>query len=228
MKTEHLVSQRELADHLRAKDRAALGLLRAQIKHARVDRVAMLMGAREQCRTARGALKQRQALERTDLTQRHRFEREDAKTACEAGKDSARTKGAELERGAKRTLKEERIYQRRIREAGKAPKKRVTSRERSQEDDDAVRSNLPADLVPVFDAVRKQIKGTPKRTRTEAFLEWAEENPDEILSVQQAEAEKYLKDLLKKQRELGRDVRKADRYKQPPEALKKLLAGVPF
>jgi hypothetical protein len=82
--------------------------------------------------------------------------------------------------------------------------------------------------VPVFAAVRKQIKGGPRRTRTEAFLEWAEENPDEILAVQEAQAEQYLKELVKKQRELGRTVRKADRYTQPPEKLRELLTGVPF
>ncbi len=228
MKNERHALQKELATHLREKDTAALRLLRAKIHHARVERRHMLSGARQQCKTARAELVQRQAAERVELRGRHLVERVEGKTACETGKATAKRDGLELEQGAKRTLKEERIYQRRIRDAGKAVKARSTARERSQEDDDAVRSNLPAALVPVFDAVRKQIKGSARRTRTEAFLEWAEENPDEILAVQQADADQYLKQLLKDQRELGRTVRKADRYKQAPEALEKLLAGVPF
>ena len=132
--------QKELAQHLREKDSAALSLLRAQIKSARVER-------------------------------RH---------------------------------------------------------ERTQEDDDAVRSNLPPELVPVFERHRRAFKGSAKRSRTEAFLEWAEENPDEILAVQQAEADKGLRNLLKQQREFGRTVRNARRYKQTPEELAQILAAVPF
>ncbi len=222
--------QRELADHLREKDRAALGLLRAQIKSARVDRRHMVHAARQSCRTARQALKEKQAEERRRLTLEHQVERVTERAACSSGKLDAKTKGLELEAGAKRTLKEERTFQRRIRNADKAPalKVRSSARERLQEDDDAVRANLPAELVPVFDKVRKSIKGSPKRTRTEAFLEWAEENPDEILSVQQAAADRDLRAMLKEQRELGRTVRNTRRYKQSPEALAELLAGVPF
>lgn len=228
MKNERQALQRELAAHLREKDTAALRLLRAQVNHAKVDRRHRLTAARQQCKTARADLVERQRTERTGLRAQHLVERLEGKTACETGKTNARSSGAELEQTAKRTLKEERIFQRRIRDAGKAPKTRTTKRELSQEDDDAVRSNLPGELVPVFDAVRKQIKGSARRTRTEAFLEWAEENPGEILAVQEAQAEQYLRDLVKQQRELGRSVRKADRYKQSPEALKELLSGVPF
>jgi len=228
MKPERHALQKELAQHLREKDAAALRVLRARINQARVERRHLLTGAREQCKTARAELVQRQASERLALRAEHLVERAEGKTACETGKVRAKREGLELEQGAKRTLKEERLYQRRIRDAGKPVKGRSTARERSQEDDDAVRSNLPAALVPVFDAVRKQIKGNARRTRTEAFLEWAEENPDEILAVQQAEADQYLKQLLKAQRELGRSVRKAGRYAQPPAELRKLLEQVPF
>lgn len=222
--------QRELAEHLREKDRAALGLLRAQIRNARVERRHMVHVARQSCRSAREGLKEKQAEERRRLTLEHQVERVAERAACSSGKQNAKSKGTELELGAKRTLKEERVFQRQIRNADKAPafKVRSTARERSAEDDDAVRSNLPAELVPVFDKVRKQIKGSPKRTRTEAFLEWAEENPDEIIAVQQANADKELRAMLKQQRELGRTVRSAGRYKQTPEQLAELLAAVPF
>jgi hypothetical protein len=222
--------QRELAEDLREKDRAALGLLRAQIKHARVERKGMLRVARQSCHTARAALKERQAVQRAEFVQGQRFERVLERTACSTGKESAKAKGLELELGARRTLKEERALQRQVRRAGKAPtlRARSSARERAQEDDDAVRSNLPPELVPVFDKVSRKIKGSPKRTRTEAFLDWAEENPDEILAVQQSVADKALREMLKQQRELGRTVRSTTRYKQSPEQLAELLAGVPF
>jgi hypothetical protein len=220
--------QKELAEHLRDKDRAGLGLLRAQIKSARVERRHMVHVARVSCRTALVSLRERQAEERKRLQLEHQAERVLGREVCVTGKVNAKRKGLELEQGAKRTLKEERIYQRQIRNAGKAQPKRSTARERAQEDDDAVRSNLPAELVPVFDKHRKSVKGSAKRSRTEAFLEWAEENPDEILAVQQAEADRGLRELIKQQRELGRSVRNARRYKQTPEELARLLAAVPF
>ncbi len=106
--------------------------------------------------------------------------------------------------------------------------RRSTARERGQEDDAAVRGNLPPELRPVFDRVRRTIKATGKKTRTEAFLDWAEENPEEILAVQQEKADRELKELLKQQREQGRTVRDARRYKLPPDELAKLLEAVPF
>jgi dihydroorotate dehydrogenase len=90
-----------------------------------------------------------------------------------------------------------------------------------------VDEKLP-ELRAVFDKVRRTIKGTAKKSRTEAFLDWAEENPEEILAVQQVDADRELKQLLKQQREQGRTVRDARRYKLPPEELAKLLEGVPF
>lgn len=220
--------QRELADHLRNKDRAALSLLRAQIKVARLARVDMLRAARTQCRVARSALVVDQRSEREQLRDMQRAARLAERSACSAGKAGAKQLGAELESKARRDVANERADQRLIRRAGKPVKVRATARERAAEDDDAVRSNLPAELVPVFDKVRKKIKGSARRSRTEAFLEWAEENPDEILAVQQGEADEYLAKLVREQREMGRTVRNARRYKQSPDELAKLLAGVPF
>ena len=61
------------------------------------------------------------------------------------------------------------------------------------------------------------------------ILEWAEENPDEVLAVQQAEADAALKELLSTERELARSSRRARRRKrQRPEQLADLLADVPF
>lgn len=56
--------------------------------------------------------------------------------------------------------------------------------ERRAESDDSVRRNLPAELVPVFDKIKRSIKAGPRRTRTEAFLEWAHEHPAEVLAIQ--------------------------------------------
>ena len=220
--------QRELAEHLREKDRAALGLLRAKVRVARLERKHMLTGARQSCRTARVELVAKQRTDRERLRDIQRAEREQGKGACESGKLNARRRGAELEAEAARSLVSERADQRLIRRAGKPVKVRATARELAQEDDDRVRSNLPAELLPVFEIVKKKIRGNARRSRTEAFLEWAEENPGEVLDAQQTDADGYLRDLLKQQRELGKTVRKAGRYKQTPAELAEALAAVPF
>lgn len=220
--------QRELAEHLREKDRAALGLLRAKILAARVERRQRLHSARQACRGALLSLRERQREERQRLTREHQAERAAGRSACLSGKERAKEEGLGLERAAEHEYREERKFQRQIQRAGKPPRARSTARERAQEDDDAVRNNLPAELVPVFDKHRKSFKGSAKRSRTEQFLEWAEENPDIVLEVQQAEADRALKELLKQERELGRTMRSAKRYKESPEELARLLADVPF
>ena len=225
MNTEGKKLQRELAGYLKEKDRAALALLRAQIKVKRVERIGLLRAARASCRSARENLIAIQRGERERFVERQRGERLAERAACGAGKTAAKATGAEREKlsraelaAARRQLKVER----------RAPIRRSTARERAQEDDDEVRSNLPPELRPVFDKVRRHIKGGPKKSRTEAFLDWAEENPEEILIVQQEAADKELKTLLTQQREHGRTVRDARRYKLPPAELAKLLEAVPF
>jgi hypothetical protein len=220
--------QRELAEHLREKDRAALALLRAKILAARVERRHRLHVARQACRGALLSLRERQRAERRRLTSEHQAERAEGHAACITSKTRAKEEGLELEHAAEQELKEERVFQSQIRRAGRPTRQRSTARERSQEDDDAVRANLPAELVGVFDKHRKSFKGSARRSRTEQFLEWAEENPGEVLAVQQAEADKALHDLLKQEREFGREVRRGARYKKAPADLAKLLAEVPF
>jgi hypothetical protein len=231
---EHKRHARDLAESLREKDKADLRLLRARINAARVARKNMLHLARLQCRDARVSLKDRQAEERTELRAAHIVERVQGKSACETGKRLAKEHGTGLELTAKERLAQERRDQKLVREADRRPMfgatKKTTARERAQEDDDSVRSNLPPELVPVFNTVVRKLKfkATPKRSRTEAFLDWAEENPGEILAVQEANAEQMLKRLLKESRALGGEMRKATRYKQSAEELEALLAAVPF
>jgi len=229
MNTEGKKLQKELAGYLREKDRAALSLLRARIKMARTDRMLGLRAARSSCAMARSQLQAQQREERTSFVERQRGERIAERAACSAGKDSARTRGRALESEARENVRGTKTLQRQVRDADRRNvKTRSTTRERGQEDDDAVRNNLPPELRPVFDKVRRTIKATGKKSRTEAFLDWAEENPEEILAVQQADADRELKQLLKQQREQGRTVRDAKRYKLPPDELAKLLEAVPF
>lgn len=223
--------QRDLARHLRDQDRAKLKKLRAAIELAQVNKRAALTAARDQCRAARLELKERLKLQREEMRDLHRRKRRQVQTACETGRTGARELGRLEQADAQRKLREETRLQRQVRDADKRGLRlRSTARERLQEDDDAVRSNLPAELVPVFDQVRRKIKGGPRKSRTEAFLEWAEENPGEIVAMQQADADAYLAKLLREEKEHGAAMRKAGRYRKDAAELRKALASgeVPF
>jgi hypothetical protein len=219
--------QREIAASLREKDREALAALRVKIDAAKTERRQMVRAAREACRTALLSVRERQAVERRRLTLEHQAERAGGRAACAAGKAEAKERGHGLEDAAKGELRDERVFQRQIRHAGKRPPERSTARERAQEDDDAVRNNLPPELVPVFDKHRRSFKGSPRRSRTEQFLEWAEENPDEVLAVQQAEADVALKELLRQEREVVR-AQARSRPRLSRKARARQLSDVPF
>src|SRR5689334_17572167 len=111
--------QRELAEHLREKDRAALGLLRAKITAARVERRQRLHAARQSCHGALVALRERQREQRHLLTLAHRAEREKGRAVCHAGKQRAREEGDLLKQKAQSEYKDERSFQRQMRRATK-------------------------------------------------------------------------------------------------------------
>ncbi len=83
----------------------------------------------------------------------------------------------------------------------------------------------------VWEHVKRKIKAGPRRTRTEAFYEWAADHQGEVYEIQEADAEKALRfgALEREERRMAREVKKAGRYKRrSPEELAEMLAAVPF
>src|SRR4029078_1493764 len=99
---------------------------------------------------------------------------------CLARRAVGKAAGASEIARARSKLLEEKGFEQKMRAHERPRALRSTSGERRQESDDEVRSNLEPDMVRVFDVVRKQIKGNLRKSRTEAFLQWAEENPSEV------------------------------------------------
>src|SRR5690606_6266812 len=87
------------------------------------------------------------------------------------------------------------------------------------ESDDEVRANLPPELVPVFDRHRGRFKDSPRMSRTEAFLHWVAENPDEVIYEQaqaaEAAAAREIAELQKAERAMSSKLRKAGRTRAP-------------
>jgi hypothetical protein len=67
-----------------------------------------------------------------------------------------------------------------------------TSKERLAERRDEVESNIPDNFVPLWHKVRRSFRIAPKQegriSLTEAFTQYAEENPDDVLAAQQEAA----------------------------------------
>ena len=146
----------------------------------------------------------RESIERIRL--QCRKAREKLRNVCGVRRDRARREGTEVVNARAREIHEERHLDKLQRTTGKRSARlgskpigrvRNAGRERESESDDAVRRDIPPELVGVFNKVRRNIKSTDRRTRSEAFLEWAEENPGEIYAMQEQEAAREIKQLVK-------------------------------
>jgi hypothetical protein len=182
---------REIEHERRAKVVQRLTELGVLLKAAREARRESIERIRFQCRKAREKLR----------------------NVCGARRERARREGTEVVNSRAREIHEERNLDKLQRTAGRRSgskgmkpigRVRNASRERESESDDEVRRDIPPELVSVFNKVRRNIKGSDRRTRSEAFLEWAEENPGEIYAMQEQEAAREIARLVKEyQREAG-------------------------
>jgi hypothetical protein len=172
--------KREIQQAQRAKFRARLAELRGLIRDARTARREAVRTVKQQCAEARVQ----------------------ARISCAARAEQARTEGAAAIAARRAELAGEKGFERKMQRYEKPSRLRSTTGERRQESDDEVRSNLHPTMVAVFNHVRRHIKGSPRMSRTEAFLHWAEENPDEVIQLMQHDADRYLNQLLAEQAQL--------------------------
>jgi|CXWL01.1.fsa_nt_gi hypothetical protein len=112
----------------------------------------------------------------------------------------------EIERRKKQTAQEraeDRLLAAFEAAAQRKRKPRSTARERRAESDDVVRGDIDPVMVPVFNRVKHLIKDIPGRqTRTEAFLDWAHDNPGDVYDIQEDYAAKVLAKLEAEQHAL--------------------------
>lgn len=178
--------RREIERDRRRKVRERLLALKDEIKAARLKRDEQIRAVQIDCK----------------------LKREELRQSCALRRNRARATGAAEVEERRGVLQSEKGYERQIRNADRPRQLRRTTAEKRQESDDEVRSNLEPDMVRVFDSVRRHIKGTPRKSRTEAFLQWAEENPGEVFDIMQHDADRYLSQLLAEQESLQRQQRR--------------------
>lgn len=226
------------AEHLR-KDREKLARLREKIRSVKGRRKAALVATRKQCRAgalrARERARERVAAIRAEaraLVKAARAEEvQKARSVCRARKQKVKASSLSARAQRKEKLRAERDFQaemRRIeawaRGRKRAEAKRTTAAERRQESDDAVRQNIPADLLPLFERVKRSIKGSTRQSRTEEFLHYAAEHPHEVVDAQVELSQREIAKLVHEEARLAKAVRRPKRYK--PTAAE--LAAIPF
>ena len=86
--------------------------------------------------------------------------------------------------------------------------RRASASERRSESDDEVRINVPPELVALFERVKRGIKGSPRETRTEEFLRYAESHAGEVLAALDDKTEAVIRDLERQEREATRYARR--------------------
>lgn len=179
---------KEIDRDLRDRDRAQLAALRTAVKGARASKRAQLKEAREQCAEAGERYKQWRDGARVGLRRVIDEQKEKTRDVCRSTRLEVGASADVTIARALAELEDERRHQATMKRSARAQKaratKRASKRERRAESDDAVRHNLPPELVPVFDEVRRDIKASAHRSRTESFLEWVEDNEGEVLRMQ--------------------------------------------
>lgn len=217
---------------LREDDRKKLAALRAEVKAARARRAAAMRRTVATCKRGRAMAREAVKAFRKRALDAIRAEvrslRGSARNRCQLRKYKIRQAGGGLLAKQRAQLAEERRLQAQLRGYAVAAKKRAarvktSSRERVAESDDYVRGNLPPELAQVFNKVKRTIKGGPRTTRTEAFLEWAESHPEDVLRYQADDTDREVARLV------AEHERVSSRLRKGPTHYRKIASGeVPF
>jgi hypothetical protein len=206
--------ERDRAERQRRKDR--LLALRGKVKTTRAKKTSAQLRAERVCKLAKARTQKIIADMRAREDKRIRDEtkrlRSAQKEGCERRKKLAKAVGETALERARRERDEERTTQRAMRGAerkissrAKGPKKS----ERRSESDDAVRAELPEELLPVWERVKRRITAKPGMSRAESFLHWAEEHSDEVAEMQALDAEDATERMIREVEERERQEHEA-------------------
>jgi hypothetical protein len=215
----------------RKADRERLRTLRASIRAARVasrerrhEVVVMCRSGRQQ---ARELAKSIRARKRAEAIAEIEAVRSQSRSTCETRKVQAREGSRDALQRAATALAAEREHQALLRrwenppELGPRSKRSGGGRVRAElaaESDSEVEHNISPELVPVFRRVRARIKSSPRRTRTEAFLEWAQSHPADVLAIVDAQLQRDVDRLIAEEKKLRQQVVKPSTYSRASDA----------
>lgn len=189
---------KQIERDLRSKDRARLLALRQQIR-------AMIRARRD---AVRRAIRECRERKRAIPTQKQaavmiRDAKKSARASCDLELSAARRLSDPVERARAEHAAEAKHQRdlRRIERGLRAKPERpgVRAAERRSESDDEVRANIPPELATMFERVKRGIKGSDRKSRTEAFLEYVESHPDEQWEALEARTDDVIAELERRQ-----------------------------
>ena len=147
-------------------------------------------------------------------------ERERARDDCRAGTLTIQTEERRALDAAIKSVEAERKHQRTLASYERTARAREPKRSRAEsksEADHEVLANFPRELHDVFHKVKRQIKGNARRSRSEAFAEWIEENPAEVDAIRFGIAENELRRTIERgQANVDADKRRRAKLEDAP------------
>lgn len=196
---------KDIERDLRKKQRETIDRLRSEWKAARLNKKTALAAVRAQCQADRASVRAKAAELRSQLRAEYKDRasrlRSEARASCASGAQAVKddvAKKADAVKAERAAQKEQRAIERLAR-ASKKKAPRTSARERRSESDDEVRQNISPELVPLFERVKRQIKGSARMTRTEAFLHYVEEHPGEAMAAIEEKTEAVIRELARKE-----------------------------
>jgi hypothetical protein len=170
-----------------------------------------------------------------DLQETAAGERAAAKEACSIRQNEARRVSDRIKR-VRAELEAERTFQRDMRRIERGNRQRTreahrtTAAEHRSQSDDTVLGNIPSELVSLWERVKRSIRGSDRMSRTEAFLEYAESHPEEVLEALDDRTDALVRELEARERDASRAPPKAapssaNLAHSPPESF---AGDVPF
>jgi hypothetical protein len=210
--------RRALQSQIRHKRKEVIPKLRTLVKKLERDRKKRLRECKAECKAAQRKAKRAATVAKKKLEQHIQRARKKAGSVCKSCKLDD-DKALDAFQNALSELNKERESIEQLRKKvstmkstrGRAGGKKAA--EIRAESDDAVIFNLGEnrELIGLFKSVRNKIKASPRRSRTEAFLEWVHDHPEELDAYRS-----------KKQLEYEREAKKLFREREAPPCTEQL------
>lgn len=228
MKRTKAEREKLVRDVSRANDKAAIAKKQKALTAARTDKRSAMKEARTACKIDREKTNESTRADYQRTVEQARSKR-DAKRAaarsrCSAGVQRVTDTYDPTIKKANDEVAEERRHKKEIQRIEAANKDRENRRprktagERLQEHDEDVIKNLPPELIPAWHHFKGAVKGSKKRSRYEAFMDFLHDHEEAIVYVQQQQEKiderKLAREEAKYYAERGYHLRKTE----PPPA----------
>lgn len=209
MKRTKAEREKLVKDVSRVNDKAAIAKKKKAMKEARAEKRSAMKDARKECKADREKTKESTRATFKKTVEKARGKRDSARAAarsrCAAGVQKVVNSHDPRIKKVHGDLADERKHQNEIKRIEAANKDREKKRpkktagERLHEADQEVVQNLPPELIPVWHHFKDKVKGSKRRSRYEAFMDFLHDRPEAIEFVQRRIEQDTEKKLAKEQ-----------------------------